>query len=927
MQHLQNKKHQVFFTESKRFKRGILNTINRRHTICCLQSDLYHQIQTNLNFELFHKRSYSSSHSTYDQDSNLKEDVSKSSKDDQNNQFQKNQENRSQSESQSIHSSKKSNQKKNDDDINNIYQIRQNEVDFQQFKQDFQLDVLQLEALYYYLSRAGFQRSAPLQIPPYLSYYFYSLILYRSDIFKILAQYIDMKSRDQQRQQLMELQGRYFSEKLNNQCLSQIEFYNYLIKDQLNETMVFDLLAQIIYKLNFDYNLLLDDFLKYFLLSTLQVQKIKESLGDTNIYMKNNIALGNIRFVFKKKGGELINFKFPIGNFSNIQFYDYVQFLKDFAKQLPITKSIQSFNEFLIEPHSERTMILYLLVDFELKKTILRELNESLNDLKNTNQIQNLIRIYLEITTENRICSQCVSVFQHIPVEFICQTFQECCGLRVDQKFQFIIISQYLLDPQKLKKQKIIQRIWRREEKMKINNTQTINVQKQADQTDSVVMVEGGFQEYFQEDIKCNLSIQKVNVSQQQLNEQINQFDPEFFEIQTNSKQDKEKQEQQDDTEIQEYLICYEEQEPPGLVSVLLLNYRYCQGASEKFKRRIDQIQLDNTFFLSNESKSKTKSGSSENSKSSKQSNRLYDGLISYNNELLNHLQQSQSNNNKTFRYKKRLNKYDDIMLEIRSEFYALLIKKLTCDFKQLNTMKFRLDEFFYIYWQIGHLSGHRKDSHKALIKIFKQKLMLHSILESGYFNMKLFLKDYLFIQDLITPQILEEISGKNEGSKILIDFYQIKFYGQEEGGEFQKIVYINNAQNCSSLLQIINEQIPKIIKKFKKIQIIILSICKFNKKCKEAINNQVLNLQLPNLELKYISILQKPKNQGLEQKQESSQISECEWKLLDVDFLTQRYALLNEGLYSPFKELCVNADQELMSFYCQVHPQKKDNL
>ncbi|CAD8069917.1 unnamed protein product [Paramecium primaurelia] len=34
-------------------------------------------------------------------------------------------------------------------------------------------------------------------------------------------------------------------------------------------------------------------------------------------------------------------------------------------------------------------------------------------------------------------------------------------------------------------------------------------------------------------------------------------------------------------------------------------------------------------------------------------------------------------------------------------------------------------------------------------------------------------------------------------------------------------------------------------------------------------------------------------------------------FKLLDVDFLTQRYALLNEGLYSPFKELCVNADQE----------------
>ncbi|CAD8069915.1 unnamed protein product [Paramecium primaurelia] len=354
MHYLQNKKHQVFFTESKRFKRGILNTINRRHTICCLQSDLYHQIQTNLNFELFHKRSYSSSHSTTDQDSNLKEDVSKSSKDDQNNQFKKNQENRSQSESQSIHLSKQSNQKKNDDDINNIYQIRQNEVDFQQFKQDFQLDVIQLETLYYYLSRAGFQRSAPLQILPYLCYYFYSLILYRSDIFKILAQYIDMKSRDQQRQQLMELQGRFFSEKLNNQCLSQIEFYNYLIKDQLNETMVFDLLDQIIYKLNFYYNLLLDDFLKYFLLSTLQVQKIKESLGDTNIYMKNNIALGNIRFVFKKKDGELINFKFPIGNFSNIQFYDYVQFLKDFAKQLPITKSIQSFNEFPTEPPPQR---------------------------------------------------------------------------------------------------------------------------------------------------------------------------------------------------------------------------------------------------------------------------------------------------------------------------------------------------------------------------------------------------------------------------------------------------------------------------------------------------------------------------------------------------------------------------------------------
>ncbi|CAD8065647.1 unnamed protein product [Paramecium primaurelia] len=387
MQHPQYKKHQGFVTEND------------------IQYAASKVIYINLNFEQFHKRSYSSSHSTYDQDSNLKEDVSKTSKDDQNNQPQKNQLNCSQSESKSIHSSKQSNQKKNDDDINNIYQIRKNEVDFQQFKQDFQLDVFQLEALYYYLLRAGFQRSAPLQIPPYLCYYFYSIILYRSDIFKILAQYIDMKSRDQQRQQLMELQGKYFQEKLNNQCLSQIEFYNYLIKDYLNETI------SKIDKLKFDYNLLLDDFLKYFLLSTRQVQKIKESLGDANIYMKNNIALGNIRFVFKKKDGELINYKFPLGNFSNMQFYDYVQFLKDFAKQLPVTKSIQSFNEYTTEPHSERTMILYLLVDFELQKTILRELNESLNDLKNTSQIQNLIRIYLEITTENRICSQCWSLY------------------------------------------------------------------------------------------------------------------------------------------------------------------------------------------------------------------------------------------------------------------------------------------------------------------------------------------------------------------------------------------------------------------------------------------------------------------------------------------------------------------------------------
>ncbi|CAD8175701.1 unnamed protein product [Paramecium octaurelia] len=281
-----------------------------------------------------------------------------------------------------------------------------------------------------------------------------------------------------------------------------------------------------------------------------------------------------------------------------------------------------------------------------------------------------------------------------------------------------------------------------------------------------------------------------------------------------------------------------------------------------------------------------------------------------------NQLEQSLQKPKKSFKI------YEDLLLEIRSEFFSYLIKRFTSDFQFLNIEHFQLDKILELYWEIG-LS---KNNQKELMKILQKKLMLKSILDQGQFNLKLFTSDYVFISECITTQITNEIKNNNQSFKISANFYVIKFFRLDEFGEFQRIGLSINAQSCHSLIPQLEEQLQKVIKKWKQIKIIIFSVSKFNKECIKAISNQIFNLY-SNFELKFYFFEESKKDQSQQDGQQQTLISEQQLILLENDFFQHRYELHNQDYFQPFKQLSENLDQELMRFECKIHNEKIRNL
>ncbi|CAD8119030.1 unnamed protein product [Paramecium primaurelia] len=830
--------------ESSKIERRIVTRVKRRRSIDysysqALKSKNIDYMKGHLN----RRTRYSNSFSAYDQNEAYY------SQDCPNELLKEQKKDNFYSKSASDQSSKQPIQTNKKYDLNDMYAIRKDEVDFRKYNYNFQLDVLQLEALYYWLSIFGFQRSAPLQIPPYLCQYIYSLILYRSDFRKILIQYMDIYSRAYRK-------------------------FNLIVNFYLNS---------FIHKLNLDYEVLLDDFLKYFQLSNLQNDKIEQSLKEDYIYRKNNIALGNIRFFFKQKDRILVDFQQPIGKFEDQQFYDYVQFQTEFGKQLSQYESIKSFNQHLTEPHSERTLILFLLADIELNKSIYKTLNQDLINQGKIGKIDNLTKIYLEITTESRLCSRCVIYLQKIQVNFY---------FNVDQKFQFIIISQYLLDPQIEQEVEKYQKIWiRTPQGQQIQQQQTQKQFQQNFQTDSNYQADiylENFLENFQapkqkENLLDSQSVPKEDLQNMNLYQQI----------------------EQEEIKEQELLVCYEEQEPTGFVSFLLLKERYCVGNCRNFKEKVDQIKITNTFFLSNGKQEEPK----QNSQSSEQEiKQQFANLLK---EFSNIKQEKQFQvQNKFQKHQQTFITQEDLLLETRSQFYKLLVKKFTSEFSELNTQQFNLNTILSIYWGIGSLQGF-KESHTDLIDALKEELRLNSIIQCGKLNMQLFLSDYTFLREFITPQISRQIRRKNENLKFQLIFVKQKY-----------LVKKTLANDCNSLSLLIEQQVNTVIKKFKNILIIILSVDRIQQQCKERINSQILSFHHSNLELKYFSIKQKEKQQMQQSQQKQSQILEQEWDLLEIEYYKQRYTLQKEGLFLSYKQLSENVDEELFSFECQIHSQ-----
>ncbi|CAD8146663.1 unnamed protein product [Paramecium octaurelia] len=913
--------------DRKNIKVLILTTIKRRNSMDLKQS--HFSIKSNATQTAssskdmkLRRRSFSNSIPAYSQDSNRKEP--KNQQDNSNQFLNKKWKEHNDSGSSSNQDNSKSNnpikENENEIDQNDIYTFRKDEVNFRQFHENFQSDALQLEILYYWLSSFGFQRSAPFQLPPLLSYYLYSLILYRSDLQELFLQFVELTWKDEYYKKLMGVQSQYFQQKLQNQCYSQVVFHDVPSRDHKNEYMFVEYLNKIIADMNLDYNILLEDFITYFELFSFQKNNIEASLSDAYIFGKNNIAFGNIRFVFKQIDGQLIDFKQPIGKFQDKQFIDYIQFQDDFAKQVQQAEPFLYFTQYLSEPHSERTLILFLLADIYLDKSIFENLQIDLEKYKQNHQIM-LSQIHLEITSENRVCNKCVGMFQMIPIQFICQKFKEKFKLEVDKKFQFIITSQYLLDPQVTASYVRYQKIWKK------TDSEKFILLQQYQSKDSKLN---------QEEIQIQNEKELPNDYEQPSTKQYDQHEFQLVQQQDLSQQDSSQQLQQKDLQ-QEYLICYQEQEPTGLVSPLLLKERYCKGQFSNFKKKVTELQFTNTFFLSNElqqSRSKPHSqndqqqlpeeGNSQSSHSSKkQRNRLLIELQSYQEKLLNlrNIQQDKPKQNVqeqqiVQKSQKTYLIYEDLLLEIRSEFYAKLIKKLTQDYQFLNTESFQLDKILQLYWKIGL----QKVPQKGLINILKKDLQLNSILECGQFNMQLFIQDYAFISECITTQITNETQTKQQNCKISANFYLIKFYGLDDSGEFQIIAQSITIQSCHSLIQSLDEKFQQDIKKFQQLYIIILSVSKIKKQFTEAINNLIFSLQHPNFGLKYYFFEQNIRDQTQEDGQKSNLISEQQWILKEKDFFQHRYALRNTDCFQPFKELSENFDQDLMSFECQVH-------
>ncbi|CAK81655.1 unnamed protein product (macronuclear) [Paramecium tetraurelia] len=194
---------------------------------------------------------------------------------------------------------------------NDICKTRKDEVKLENFR-SFQSDILQLEALYNWLSNLDF------------SYYIASLIFYRSDLQELFLQYVQFFKKDEYYTKLMDMQSQYFQQQLNHQCFSQLIFHNVPRRQYFSEDIFVDYLDKIIVGMKLDYKILLEDFITYFELFNLQKNKIAASLSDLYAFRKNDIAFGNIRFVSQQKDGLLIDFKQPIGKFQDIQFIEHL---------------------------------------------------------------------------------------------------------------------------------------------------------------------------------------------------------------------------------------------------------------------------------------------------------------------------------------------------------------------------------------------------------------------------------------------------------------------------------------------------------------------------------------------------------------------------------------------------------------------------
>ncbi|CAK74884.1 unnamed protein product (macronuclear) [Paramecium tetraurelia] len=392
------------YAKREKAKRFIMTKIKRSCSIDLI-SILYSLPSKTANTPSFRenlnsrKRSLSNLVSKHFQDSNRLQEFNMTQMDGPIQTNDKQQKQLNDSSSKSMPSQNQSNTNRQQDDLNNNYEYRKGDVNFRQFHKNFYQDVLQLEALYYQLSQLGFQRSAPLQLPPILSYFLYSLIMHRADQQKLSRQFLDIYEDDEYYSKLRMFYSEYFKQaSLDTSMLFyKVSFYSNPQDYMAFENILFKYITNMIPYLKLDYKMLLDDFLLYFSLSGLQQKSIECYVTDDSFFRKNNIAIGNIRFVFKQKDGLLLDFKQPIGKFENKQFLDYSQFQAEFAQQLSSVEPIKLFNSYLSEPHSERTIILLILADIYLNKSIFKNLNFDLIDSKQKNNIISLSQIYLEI--------------------------------------------------------------------------------------------------------------------------------------------------------------------------------------------------------------------------------------------------------------------------------------------------------------------------------------------------------------------------------------------------------------------------------------------------------------------------------------------------------------------------------------------------
>ncbi|CAK81656.1 unnamed protein product (macronuclear) [Paramecium tetraurelia] len=381
--------------------------------------------------------------------------------------------------------------------------------------------------------------------------------------------------------------------------------------------------------------------------------------------------------------------------------------------------------------------------------------------------------------------------------------------LKVDKTFQLIITSQYLLEPLVPAIYERYQRIWKKTDSRKFI------LQQQQQSKDSKIN-----KQEVKQKIKKLPNDYKQHSSQQQ--------DQNHFQLlQQQLDLSKKTSANNFNKKIYNRNIQFAmKSKNPLDQSLLFLKLRYSEGKFSHFKTKVSQLQIKNTFVLSNklqQQQLKTKPDS-QNS------------------------QQQLPENSQPSHSKKNQNR---LMIEL--QYFNKIF---------LNLINIQQGEPEQQFQEVQLVQKPKKHTQK--MKIYCQKFNLSFMPNQQRSLHHMF--NFLILR--VSNQI--NFYGRQDFKKALKMSCQIPLNFIQQNSMDRMTMESFKQQLNQQRLKVVTHQFKhlmsnfnKISKYFQKLQIIIVSVRKINKLCTEAIQNYILRLQHPNFELKYYFFEQNIRDQS----------------------------------------------------------------